>query len=205
MIIYLGGDLSTCHDYAYVKYGTVKDSVLNTARSTLPFVVVSREYKRKKPVHDGATNKVRQHALAIFGLYNNGDLRMVRLHRICKDEYKIHLVNLLNPDEQLRLKSDTARAVDQIVLDYLENKVLADIADQLRDKNAVSEEVRTEALQAVEQFAAEAAKLINYTVQDRAELARPLENVQRDFREDRLKAAVAQLNGYTAAVKELTS
>lgn len=205
MIINLDEHNITADYYAFVKDGTVRKRTLKRACGELPFVVVSFEYHLRKPFYDTAVRQIVKKSLAVFTLYGQGDVRMTELLEACK-KYDIHLEDLLCPDRRLKL-DEVSKAVDLLVLDYLENKVLSELVDQLRegDDLPVSRDVTSAAMEAVREFAAQTASLINSVIQDRSELAQPIKDVQRGFREDRLRAAAAQLNSYSAAAKELTS
>lgn len=204
MIVNLDENNISAGYYAYVKDGAVRKYTLRGVCAELPFVVVSLEYKLARPFYYRAVRRVVRKALAVFDLYGHGDIRMTELLKACK-EYGIHLENLLCPDERLKLDS-VGKKVDLIVLDYLENKVLDDVAMELDgNSDELSEDARAEATQAVRQFAALAAAKINASVKVDSEDVQVVKEVERSFREENLRAAVGQLNAYSSALKELTS
>ena len=203
MIVNLEERNITAGDYAYVKEGTVRKSVLKRACSQLPFVIVGLDYKIQKPFYDAAVSKVRDKALAVFNIYGGGDARMVFLLKACREE-GIELEKFLNPDRRLQLHG-AAKAVDLVVLDYLENKVLSDVSTELMSFARLSEETKLEAIESIKQLASLAAAKISDIVSDHHDNTEAVEAPKREFREKNLRAAVEELNSYSSALRELTS
>lgn len=188
-------------DYAFIKEGAVRHRVLKRVCSTLTYPISNKDYKMQKPFYDAAVNEVMHKALAVFGIYrtNAGDVRMFQLLTACK-EHGIELQEVLCPDEHLRL-NNVAKAVDLIVMDYLENGVLYDVAKYV---GSVSERARDEAIESIRRFADLAAVKINTIVSENNKCALAIEEQNRSFREDNLRFAVKQLNAFSTVIGELT-